>query len=233
MNDDIWENPLNTVLRRFNRDVRLYLIASALFGFSLFGGVYSLLLNLYLLRLGYGPRFVGLVNATGALSFAASSMPSGVLGGRWGSRRCMIAGICVSVIGFGVLSQAELVPPALQGNYILVTYSLALFGLALYFVNGTPYLMGIADPKERNDVFSVHAALLPFAGFAGSLFGGFLPGRLAAVSNLPPRITLPLTAIHCSLRPCCSSPPSSHCWPRRKRVPHTDGRPCLKVRLCR
>ena len=70
----------------FSRDVRLYLMANALFGFVLFGGIYPLLYNLYLLRLGYNTQFVGLANATGALCFALSSLPSGMLGGRWGSR---------------------------------------------------------------------------------------------------------------------------------------------------
>ena len=40
-------------LRRFNRNVRLLFVANAILGFVFFG-IYALLLNLYLLRLGYG-----------------------------------------------------------------------------------------------------------------------------------------------------------------------------------
>ena len=47
-------------LRLFSRDVHFYLITAALIGFTVFGGIYAVLLNLYLLRLGYGPPFVGL-----------------------------------------------------------------------------------------------------------------------------------------------------------------------------
>ena len=66
-------------IRHFNRDIHLYLFASGLIGFCLFSGIYSLLFNLYLLRLGYGPTFVGQVNAVGGLAFALSSLPSSFL----------------------------------------------------------------------------------------------------------------------------------------------------------
>ena len=41
-------------LRGFNRNVRLYLFTTALLGFTIFGGIYPVLFNLYLLRLGHG-----------------------------------------------------------------------------------------------------------------------------------------------------------------------------------
>ncbi len=169
---------------RFSRDVRLYLIASALFGFVLFGGIYPLLYNLYLLRLGYNTQFVGWANATGAFSFALFSLPSGVLGGRWGSRFTMVVGICVAVAGFGLLSQAELIPLVARKSFILSTYSLGVIGIALFIVNGTPYLMGITLPEDRALVFAVQAALMPFSGFVGSMLGGILPAYLAEMLHV-------------------------------------------------
>ena len=58
-----------TEARLFSRDVRLFLVTSVLFGFTAYGGTYTVLLNLYLLRLGYGTEFVGLISATGQLAF--------------------------------------------------------------------------------------------------------------------------------------------------------------------
>ena len=49
-------------LRRFNRNVRLLFVANAILGFVFFG-IYALLLNLYLLRLGYGLEDIGLFSA--------------------------------------------------------------------------------------------------------------------------------------------------------------------------
>jgi hypothetical protein len=64
------------MVRQFDRDLVLFMFASALVGFCLFGGIFSLLFNLYLLRLGYGPVFVGQVNAIGSLAFALASRPA-------------------------------------------------------------------------------------------------------------------------------------------------------------
>ena len=86
-------------LRLFNRNVWLYLITWALIGFS-YSGIFLVVFNLYLLRLGYGPEFVGLVNGVGLFAMALSSLPAGVLGKRWGSRRMMILGMSLMTIGF-------------------------------------------------------------------------------------------------------------------------------------
>ena len=68
----------------FSRDVRLYLTANALFGFVLFGGIYPLLYNLYLLRLGYNTEFVGLANATGGTVFCPVQFAQRNAGGTLG-----------------------------------------------------------------------------------------------------------------------------------------------------
>ena len=69
----------------FSRNVRLFLFASSLIGFAVFGGVYPVLFNLFLLRLGYGPEFIGLTRAVSLLSYAVLSPPAGALGARWGA----------------------------------------------------------------------------------------------------------------------------------------------------
>ena len=52
-------------LPRLTPIIARYFVAVALVGFALDGGIYSVLLNLFLLRLGYGPEQIGLVNAAG------------------------------------------------------------------------------------------------------------------------------------------------------------------------
>jgi MFS family permease len=173
-------NYLNA-LRRFSRDVRLYLLITSLIGFSVFGGIYSVLFNLYLLRMGYGPEFVGLVNASGLLAIVAFSLPAGTLSGRWGTRRMMIAGLCLMVTGYGLspLPMPAFAPDAAQRTWILAANLLGGLGIATYLVNGSPFMMGATGPEERAHAFSMQGALSPLAGFAGSLVGGWLPGVLA------------------------------------------------------
>ena len=152
-------------------------------GFCYFG-IISVLLNLYLLRLGYGPEFIGLFNGTAWLIYTFSCLPAGALGARWGVRRTMMAGVGLIVVGYGLLPMAELIPGATREGWLLATNSLAYFGGALWGVNGIPYLAGSTTPEERGHAFSLQAALLPLAGFAGSLVGGFLPGLVSAVFNV-------------------------------------------------
>lgn len=63
------------VLRRFNLNVRLFLVGAAIIGLTNFGGIFAALFNLYLLRLGYGTQFIGTVNAIGAFALVANSGP--------------------------------------------------------------------------------------------------------------------------------------------------------------
>ena len=167
------------VLRDFNRNVRLYLITTMLIGLTVDGGVYTVLFNLYLLRLGYGPEFVGLVNGAGMLVFALCCLPAGALSGRWGNRRMMITGLSLLLIGCGLLPFAEIHTGNWRAGWLFITWCLAFIGFAIYFVNTAPFVMKVAHQRERNHVFSVQAAVWSLAGFAGSLLGGFLPGIFA------------------------------------------------------
>ncbi|MEZ4674145.1 MAG: hypothetical protein R2932_07890 [Caldilineaceae bacterium] len=61
-------------LRAFQRNVWLYFFAISLIGFTVDGGIFSVVFNLFLLRMGYGPEFVGQVNSVGLLAFAICSL---------------------------------------------------------------------------------------------------------------------------------------------------------------
>jgi MFS family permease len=159
------------------------------------------LLNLYLLRLGYGPELVGLVNAAGLLAFGVGPLPAIALGSRWGSRRTMIAGLSTIMVGNLLLPLAEFIPPGARAGWLMATNIVANFGLALYVVNINPFLMHATGLAERNHVFAVQAALWPLAGAAGSVVGGLLPALFAdmlAVSidhPLPYRYPLIISAL--------------------------------------
>jgi MFS family permease len=169
-----------------SRDVRLYLVTSALWGFTVFGGIYSVLLNLYLLRLGHGPEFIGLFNSVSLLAMVIVSLPAGALGARWDVRRAMILGIGLVAVGYGMMPLAEWLAGPTQAIWLLATSILAGVGVATYLVNSSPYLMQITDLEERNHVFSLQVALWPLAGFAGSLIGGLLPGGFAWLLDVSP-----------------------------------------------
>ena len=176
--------PYLRTVRSFNRDVHLFLISIGLVGFAFDGGIYTLLFNLYLLRLGHGPEFIGLLNGVGPLGFAFFSLLAGALGGRWGSRWTMLLGLSLMLIGCGSLPLAEFSPVTWQTGWLSFNFILIFCGLAMYLVNATPFLMEAATVKERTHVFSAQIAIFFLAGFTGSLVGGFLPGFFATTFGL-------------------------------------------------
>lgn len=170
-------------LRSFNHNLRLFFTATAVQGFVFFG-IYTLLLNLYLLRLGYGPSFIGLVNAAGPLSLALASLPAGLLSRRTGCRKALMLGYFGLSLGLGLLPLSEFLPEFLEREWVLGSYVLAWLFSSLIVVNFSPYLMGATSEDERNHAFSIQNALWPVAGFAGNLVGGLLPSVFAVFSGV-------------------------------------------------
>ncbi|MGQ9555826.1 MAG: MFS transporter [Anaerolineae bacterium] len=170
---------LRTV-RGFNRNVRLLFVAKALLWLGGYG-MWMVLFNLYLLRLGFGPEFIGLANACGLLGEAAIALPSSEIGRRCTSRRAMILGQVVCLVSFAALGFAWLLPHELRAGWLLVNCLLSSLGIAITLVNMTPFLMGATSREECNHAFSVFSAITTASGFLGALVGGLLPGLFASL----------------------------------------------------
>ncbi len=174
------------LFRLFSRDVRLYLVTVGLFGLAATSGIQGVLLGLYLLRLGYGPAFIGTVNAVGSLASAVFCLPASTLGQRASYRKAIFYGVLLFVIGNGLLPLVEFLPDAIQKQWLLATYLLSGLGTALYIVNITPAMTSATTSQERNHVFALRIALMPFTGFVGSLIGGLLPTLMSRTLSLVP-----------------------------------------------
>lgn len=182
--------------RTISPTIGLYFLSTSTIGFAIDGGVYAVLLNLFLVRLGYGPELIGLVNSVGTLTFTLACLPAGMLGERWGNRRVMLAGLVLLLIGCVCLPLADTFAPTLQLPWLLVFSVVIYLGLALYFVNTAPFVMDIVTAAQRNSIFSIQTALLSLASFVGSLLGGLLPPLIGGVlgvsldSSIPFRYAL-------------------------------------------
>ncbi len=164
--------------------VLLYLAGIFAMGFTIDGGVYSVLQNLYLLRLGYGPEFVGAFNSAGLFVFALLSLPIGTIR-RWSSRRLLLIGLLVTFSGMVAVPLALWAPPTWRTALLLGGRILSLAGLSFFFVHSAPFLMGITSGDWQNRSLAWQSAVLSTAGFAGGLTGGYMPGWIAAATGLP------------------------------------------------
>ncbi|NOZ28119.1 MAG: MFS transporter [Chloroflexi bacterium] len=175
-------NPLKRyvhTLSLFSRDARLYLLSTALVSVVNYGGMVTVLANLYLLRLNYGTKAIGLINGVAPLAYALFAPVAGWLGGRFDIRRMMLTGLFVAMAGTILFSATQHVPATWQFGWLIATWTTLGLGLALYWVNSNPFLMSATTPVERNHVFSMSAALAPIANFSGSVIAGITPGLFA------------------------------------------------------
>jgi MFS family permease len=173
---------LNT-LRLLNRNGQMLLLSHALVGMA-YPGIYVVLFNLYLARLGFGTEEIGLTNGIAIFTYAFLAIPAGIVGKRWGIRRSAIAGVALSATGLGLIPLAGFLPGEWQFAWIVASYTLGWGSAAFYLVNHTPFLMGATEERARNHTFSLLIGLLSVTTGIGNLVGGLLPGAVAAVTGL-------------------------------------------------
>lgn len=173
---------MGTLVPQFGRDVWLLGSGTAvLAGAHL--GMMQLLKVLYILRLGYGPEFVGTLFATGALSFMLASMPAGALSGRFGPTRVIVAGAVVNVAGMALLPFTEAVPLGLRTFWPLLVQIVSSSGWAMIMVNQVPALAAFTAADERRAAYAVREALAGLGMFLCTLVGGLLPGLFAGLTG--------------------------------------------------
>ena len=166
----------------FNKSIWLNLLAWFTLQFS-FAGIFDVLLNLYLARLGYDIKFIGQVNSAGAFGFALLAIPAGFFGARWGYRKMVILGLVGGVVFPSLLALSQFIGAPLQSAVIMGSYGLYSISMTLIAVNGITFLASASTDENRVHVFSVYATVAPLAGFFGSLVAGFLPGWIAGMTN--------------------------------------------------
>ena len=189
-----------SLYRAFNSQARLFF--AVIVGLTFVAdGLVSVLLNLYLLRLGYGTEFIGLVNAVGLLTFGLASLPAGILGSRLSPTALMKFGAIFCLVGGILLPMAEWLPPGWRELGLVLPPALMFGGFAFVFVNGAPFLINVVDVAYKHQAFALKAAHWSLAGFAGSLVGGLLPGAVAGMYGWtlgdpePYRITFALATV--------------------------------------
>ncbi|MEM7802377.1 MAG: MFS transporter [Chloroflexota bacterium] len=171
------------MFQHFNRNTYRILINSAILGFA-FEGMANVLYNLYILRLGYDPEFVGIANAAGLIAFAVASLLVGFFGFGTRVRLMIILGQLVISAGFFMMPLAESVSQALQPTVIMGSNIVFHIGVAMNFVCVPPFIMNNSVGREHTNILSVESAIFSLSTFAGSLFGGYFPEWIAPVLNV-------------------------------------------------
>jgi MFS family permease len=149
------------------------------------------LLNLYLSRLGFTIEIIGLVNMAGALGFAISAIPAGVMGLRFGAGKMVVLGFSGGALSTFLMPFAQSLGADSWQAIIIASYGLFGISMTVIGVNIVPFLAGSTADDNRVHVFSAYSALGSLAGFSGSLAAGILPGLFARLARSSLDLALP------------------------------------------
>jgi MFS family permease len=155
---------------RFNRNTKLFLLSTLLYGFSF--SVWELFFNLYILSLGFNNDVLGLIRSANPLAALILGLPLGLLSDRIGRRVSMIIGLGICFIG--MIFQVHLL-----NSFIIFLFGLVQgAGLMLYRVAQSPFIMSNSKPNNQAMIFSLNFGLVTIASMIGNLAAGQMPDVL-------------------------------------------------------
>jgi len=168
----------------FGHDAKLLIVGTGILAVSFFG-IFGLLGVIYLLRLGYGPEYIGIYSAIGALTYMSMGVPSGVLGTRLGARTTMLVGGGIAAIGMALLPLAEFVPLAVRDLWPFFSQVILTIGWSMFNVNLVPALMISTTDWNRNAAYALSSAFRETGTLVGMFVGGLLPEMFAGLFAQP------------------------------------------------
>ncbi|HLX41712.1 MAG TPA: MFS transporter [Ktedonobacteraceae bacterium] len=164
----------------------MYLISNALSGVTV--GIFLVLYNLYLVSLGYGPDFIGVVLFVASIGAGIAIFPAGICVDRFSGKAVLIwSSALIGVAGIGQILFRQPVS-------LLTSGFIAGVGAAFQLVVNAPFLTVNSTPEERPHLFSVNIVLGLVTIVVGKILGGALPiwfrGSAWLMAPLPPWLAL-------------------------------------------
>lgn len=158
---------------RFSFNARMYLLFVFLTTLNL--GIYGVIFNLYILRLGFGEDFLGLILSSASTATGLFAIPAAFICDRLGRKRTLLLSSVLSVLSY--LFLYNITSPGL-----LVLFSVASgMAAALSLVTGSTFLLENSEREERMYLFSMSSLIYTFSILSGNMIGGFFPGVMAGI----------------------------------------------------
>ncbi len=158
-----------------SRAIKLFIAYSLFANIGL--GVFQLIYNLYLIKLGHREDFIGMVSAISTVCIAVAALAFGPLINRYGAWRCILFGLVTT--GIALLGQAFFTNQAL----LLISSGLVGIGQAGLIVPNMPFIIDHTEQEERADISAITFSVISLSMMGGSLVGGRLPELLGLFGN--------------------------------------------------
>lgn len=160
-------------IRRFSRNARLLLSASALNGLAF--GIWGVIFNLHLLRLGFQEDFIGFLFLVSGITFGLAALPAGIICDKIGRKTSFLTGATFTALFNSI--------QVFTSDSTVLLFSSFLGGLLgpVSWVAQSPFIMENSEPEERTHLFSVSFTVFLIFSMIGNLLGGNLPRMLGSI----------------------------------------------------
>lgn len=156
----------------FRRNLWLLLAACLLLFTEI--GAQALLLNLYLVALGFRADFLGLYTFANTAGIGVAALFAGRVTNRVGCRKTLIGSSFILAVSSGGLVLLD------RPLDLLVLAVINGASLAHVFVPCATFVMDNVEPRERSAAYAGYFTAQSLAMVVGSLLGGVLPGLFVA-----------------------------------------------------
>ncbi len=181
----------NQQLKSYNRNVRLFLLASVLANIGM--GIFMVIYNYYIRELGFNEHMNGRVIAMQAMASAIALLPAGLISDKVGRKKIILIGAIFAATS--LLLRAIFIG---EHALIITAFATGLF-MAFIQVSSIPLLAENSTEKERVHLFSFNFALIMVANVIGNALGGTLTDLFHLVFSLTMlesvRVTLLIGAV--------------------------------------
>ena len=156
-------------IREFDQNVRSFFLYGAFINAGM--ALFSLLFNLYLLRLSYQEDFIGLLASMAPLATGLVALPTGVLSDRFGRKPFLAAsGVLLAASQLGLCF-------ATSSTTLLACSFVGGVGSAFIWVNHVPFLADNAQPSRRAEALVRTSGRPPRLYWPGAVFPSDRPPR--------------------------------------------------------
>jgi len=159
-------------------NARMYLLF--VFLTTLNVGIYGVIFNLYILRLGFPENFLGMILSLSSVSLGVFAMPAALVCDRLGRKKTLLLSSLLLTLSLIFLYNTT-------SEELLIVFSIAYgVSMALSLVTGGTFLVENSTAYERMHLFSAYYMIYTVSTLTGNMIGGFLPGLLAGLFSSAP-----------------------------------------------
>lgn len=165
-------------LNGFSRNACLFLVYVFLISLSL--GIYEVIFNLYILRLGYREDFLGFMLSLVSVSTGLFAIPAAMFCDRAGRKNTLLLSCLLLLLSFSILYTTT-------SKFLLAFFSV-VYGVSssLKIVTAPTFMVENSTGYERMHLFSMYYLLYTVGVMIGNFAGGNLPQIFISFLDINP-----------------------------------------------